>query len=170
MTSLALRPEGRPGVRRALDRLPHALARRRSDALPELMIEQAKDAGSHDLDRSIVQVGLAIRNVGRGTAKSYWAEARTRQDEEVGLHLPDPSHPGDATFRRQGNNEIIEWRSADPWRPEQTRLIRFHVIMPMNRRVLLAMKVLAPGVEPIRRRIEVIWSGAEPVIQVVTPL
>ena len=170
MTSLAFRPEGIAGVRGALGRVSHPLALRRSGALPELTIEQAEDAGSHDLGRNTVHVALAIRNVGRGAASSYRVEARIRQDEEVGLHLSDPSRPADATLRRHGDNDIIEWQSAQPWPPERSRLISFHITTPRERRVLIGLKVLVPGIQPIRRRIEVVWSSAEPLIQVVTPL
>jgi hypothetical protein len=153
-----------------LNRIAPSLARRWSHPAPELTIERADHAGSHDLDRNTVHVALAISNTGRGAAQSYRAEARTRQAEGVSLHLLDPSHPGDTTFRRQGDYDVIEWQSADLWPPGQARTIKFLVTMPQDRLVPIDLRLFVPDMKPVHRRIEVVWSGAEPLIQIITPV
>jgi hypothetical protein len=40
--------------------------------------------------------------------------------------------------------------------------------MPRDRRVPIDLRLFVPGMKPVRRLIEVNWSGAEPLIQIIT--
>jgi hypothetical protein len=132
-----------------LNRFAQTLVGRLSRPAPDFTIRRVDHSSTQDLER---------------------AEAWMRQEEGMGLHLLNPAHPGDATYHERSDFAVIEWQSANRWQPGQAQTIAFLVTMPRDRRALVNMKLSVPGMTPVHRRIEITWSGPEPLVQIVTPL
>ena len=136
---------------------------------PDLHVESLEPAGSSMTNPSKVYVNivLTIRNAGRATASSFRGVARTAYGDGIRLTLRDPRNPGDATVRREGGDDVIEWQSAEPWPESHTRRIECRVHMREGARVPIALRLMAPYMKPVFYEVEVTWPGSSPALRLV---
>lgn len=136
---------------------------------PTLDIERAEHAGWHMVDptKVSVNVALTIRNTGGAAAEWYRAVARISRGDGARLTLRDPRNAGNASFRQENDDDVIEWQSTDLWPPEHTRRIECRVHLRQGMRVPIAITLTAPHTKPMRRDVEVTWPDREPEIRIL---